>query len=102
MPVELSDDLYHMRTVYKQGDKEVAVTVLQTNGHTSYMDENIGFEQQKMTVKGTEILYTEYEGGRKTITWIKSASDTEYMYQIDAPGELSKEDLVKIAEAYLK
>ncbi|MCP1310152.1 DUF4367 domain-containing protein [Paenibacillus tyrfis] len=108
MPIELSDDLLHLRTVYKQGDQEVAVTVIKSNNgpFTAYIDEKIDFDQEKITVKGVEMLYTEYKdkdgkGGRKNITWNNGISGSEYTYQIDESANMSKEDLVKIAEAYL-
>ncbi len=108
MPIELSDDFFHLRTVYKQGDNEVDVTIVKSdNGpFTAYIDEKIDFEQEKITVKGVEMLYTEYmdndgNGGSKNITWNKGISGDAYTYQIDGSANMSKEDLVKIAEAFL-
>ncbi|WP_339369621.1 DUF4367 domain-containing protein [Paenibacillus elgii] len=104
MPIELSDDLLHLRSVYKQGNDEVAVTVIKSKDtFTAYVDEKIDFEQEKITVKGVEMLYTEYKdkdgkGSSKNITW---NIDGEYTYQIDESANMSKEELIKIAEAYL-
>ncbi|NEN87287.1 DUF4367 domain-containing protein [Paenibacillus elgii] len=104
MPIELSDDLLHLRSVYKHGDQEVAVTVIKSKDtFTAYVDEKIDFRQEKITVNGVEMLYTQYldkngEDGRKNITW---NIDGEYTYQIDEFSKMSKEELIKIAEAYL-
>lgn len=108
MPLELSDDFFHLRTVYKQGDDEVDVTIVKSNNgpFTAYIEEDIDFEQEKIKVKGVEMLYTVYKdkdgkGGRKNITWINGSSGAEYTYQIDEFCNMSKEDLIKIAESFL-
>ncbi|KZE79621.1 hypothetical protein AV654_15070 [Paenibacillus elgii] len=104
MPIELSDDLLHLRSVYKHGDQEVAVTVIKSKDtFTAYVDEKIDFRQEKITVNGVEMLYTQYldkdgKDGQKNITW---NIDGEYTYQIDEFSKMSKEELIKIAEAYL-
>lgn len=104
MPIELSDELLRLRAVYKRGDQEVAVTVIKSKDTiTAYVDEKIDFRQEKITVKGVEMLYTQYldkdgKDGQKNITWNNGG---EYTYQIDEFSKLGKEEFIKIAEAYL-
>jgi hypothetical protein len=73
---------------------------------TSYWDEDIKLEQEKVNVKGIEMLYMEVEGGpSKNITWIYEipGSNQKYEYNIETSAkDITKEKLIKIAEAHLK
>ncbi|CAH8249077.1 hypothetical protein WJ0W_006264 [Paenibacillus melissococcoides] len=69
-----------------------------------YIDEKIDFKQQKMNVKGVEMLYTDYSSFHE-LAWLDESPDKaqRYAYQIQASTDkVSKEDMIKIAETYLK
>ncbi|MMZ57577.1 hypothetical protein D1872_195150 [compost metagenome] len=110
MPMELSDELLHLRSTYKQGENQIAVTIVDygvgKDIPTSYWDEKLNFEQEKIVVKGIEMLYTEWnEGGGRDIRWVHElpGGGHKYEYLIESNAkEISKEDLINIAESYLK
>ncbi|HEY2491906.1 MAG TPA: hypothetical protein VGI33_03125 [Paenibacillus sp.] len=110
MPVDLSDKFLHIQTIYKQGENEISVTIINYGGGkyipTSYWDEKLKFKQEKIVVKGVEMLYTENtEGVSKDIRWIYEipGSGHKYGYNIKSSAkEINKEELIKIAETYQK
>lgn len=109
MPVELSDELLHVHAVYKNGNQAVNVTVVNFNGdesaYTAYMDENIGFSQEKIAVKDVDMIYTKYTNGGGSLVWVDENSETgqKYGYTIESGAkEIGKEELIQIAESYLK
>ncbi|MBT2289296.1 hypothetical protein J7E73_09135 [Paenibacillus albidus] len=105
MPVELSSQLLNIRTVYAQGKKEIAVTIVKSKGEfTAYVDEKVEFTSEKVVVDGVEMIYTRYKGGNN-ITWAAEVpgSTDLYQYQIDdmSGQSLSKADMIEIAKLYL-
>ncbi|QQZ62578.1 hypothetical protein JI735_08380 [Paenibacillus sonchi] len=106
MPVELSNQLLHIETIYAQGKNEIAVTITKSkNEFTAYVDEKVDFTSEKVVVDGVEMIYTKYKGGNSMVWTAEIPGSTElYQYQIDdMSGQyLSKADMIEIAKLYLK
>ncbi|CQR59114.1 hypothetical protein [Paenibacillus riograndensis] len=106
MPVELSNELLNIRTVYAQGKNEIAVTIVKSKGEfTAYVDEKVDFTSEKVVVDGVEMIYTKYKGGNSIVWTAEVPGSTElYQYQIDdMSGQyLSKADMIEIAKLYLR
>ncbi|MNI59057.1 hypothetical protein D3C73_1142000 [compost metagenome] len=106
MPVELSNQLLNVRTVYAQGKNEIAVTIVKSKGEfTAYVDEKVEFTSEKVVVDGVEMIYTQYKGGNSMAWTAEVPGSTEhYQYQIDdMSGQyLSKAEMIEIAKLYLK
>lgn len=107
MPVEMSDQIFHISLEYKNGKDKIDV-IIRSSGDNQpsmhYIDEKIDFKQQKIDVKGVEMLYTDYSSSHE-IAWVYESPDKKqkHTYKIQAnTDKVSKEDMIKIAEAYLK
>ncbi|MNN96863.1 hypothetical protein D3C81_2159180 [compost metagenome] len=67
------------------------------------MDEDVDFTSEKLTVRGVDMIYTQYKGGN-SLTWSAGTAGQEILqYQIDEmSGQyFSKEELVRLAGPFL-
>ncbi|WP_405115329.1 hypothetical protein MHH28_12505 [Paenibacillus sp. FSL K6-1217] len=106
LPVELSDQMLNLTAFYRKGDQEVSVHISRTSGPmTQYVDEQVDFTSEKLTVSGTEMLYTRYTGGN-SLAWSTEIPGSRELihYEInDMSGQFfTKEEMVKLAEGWLK
>jgi hypothetical protein len=108
MPVKLSDKLLSISVVYKNGKDEIMTRIADIgagNQVTGYVDEKINFDQEKIVINGVETMYTTVNGDPSTIEWVVEVpgSGLRYAYMIHSKkGDLTKEQLIEIAESYLK
>lgn len=108
MPVEMTDEVAHLSVTYQNGEDKIEVAINNLTGKsdpTSYIDENVEFTQEKLHVKGVEMLQTEFGPSRAVeLQWIYESPDKSqrYSYTVLANADqVSKETLIKIAESYL-
>ncbi|WP_028594625.1 hypothetical protein [Paenibacillus assamensis] len=110
MPLTFTDQLMHMSATYSHRDKVIEVT---TRKHVkdgdsipaTYWDEDINMKQEVLTVDGVELLYIKFEQSGSSLTWVDENSDPkyQYVYEIHAvSGKTTKEELLKMAELYMK
>lgn len=109
MPVEMTDQFAFLSITYQNGEDEIGVLINNLSGNCnpeSYIDENVEFKQDKIHVKGVEMLQTEYgQSHYRELTWVYESPDKKekYLYTIHGNmDKVSKETLMKIAESYLK
>lgn len=73
---------------------------------TTYIDENVEFKQEKVQVKGVEMLHTEFGPSQShELKWVHESPDKKVKYAYTISGDInkvSKETLMKIAESYLE
>ncbi|BFH59987.1 DUF4367 domain-containing protein [Paenibacillus azoreducens] len=110
MPVEMTNQFFILHATYQNGEDEIGVTVTNVSGKDKnaglYIDEEVEFKQEKVQVKGVEMLYTDW-GRSKThdLRWVYQSPDKKVKYVYDISGDIdkvSKEALMKIAESYLE
>ncbi|MBH5319522.1 hypothetical protein I6N90_17130 [Paenibacillus sp. GSMTC-2017] len=109
MPVELSDRFAHLTIQYAHGDEQISVSIMNhitTSIPTTYVDDQMKIEQEKIDGKKTDFLYTEYkENELKDIVWVAQLPDkkAKYVYSVRSSApKITKKNLVKIAESYMK
>lgn len=103
MPVKLSDDHWTILSTYKQGKNRINVSISRSDGkETVIVHQDWNLKQEQIVVKGTTLLYTEFDGG-KNIRWIYDVPNSTHtiQYAIETGEGISKEELIKIAETYL-
>lgn len=106
LPVDLSDQMLNLTASYRKGDQKVNVHISRTSGPmTQYVDEQVNFTPEKLTVSGTEMLYTRYAGGN-SLAWSTEIPGSRELihYEInDMSGQFfTKEEMVKLAEGMMK
>ncbi|MBE9915820.1 DUF4367 domain-containing protein [Paenibacillus donghaensis] len=109
MPVEMTDQYSNIWATYQNGENTIEVTItnlIEKKNAISLIDEKVEFKQEKVQVKGVEMLYTDW-GRSKThdLTWVYESPDKKKRYVYNVQGNMdktSKENLMKIAESYLE
>ncbi|MBP2111573.1 hypothetical protein [Paenibacillus silagei] len=106
LPVELSDQMQSLTASYRKGDQKVSVHISRTSGPmTQYVDEQVEFTAEKLSVSGTEMLYTRYAGGN-SLAWSAEIPGGQELihYEInDTSGQFfTKEEMVRLAERLLR
>ncbi|MGO4790957.1 hypothetical protein AB4124_26460 [Paenibacillus sp. 2KB_20] len=109
MPVEMTDQFFILNATYQNGEDKIGVNITNLTGKsdpTTYIDEKVEFKQEKIQVKGVEMLHTEFGPSQwHELKWVYESPDkkVKYVYSIDGDmNKVSKETLMKIAESYLK
>ena len=110
MPVEMTDQFFILNATYQNGEDKIGVGITNLSGKNSksamYIDEKVEFKQEKVQVKGVEMLHTEYGPSQyHELRWVYESPDKKvrYVYTIDGDiNKVSKEALMKIAESYLE
>ncbi|MGG3505887.1 hypothetical protein ABES58_10425 [Paenibacillus lautus] len=109
MPVEMTDQFFILNATYQNGEDKIGVNITNLTGKsdpTTYIDEKVEFKQEKVQVKGIEMLHTEFGPSQwHELKWVYESPDkkVKYVYTIDGDmNKVSKETLMKIAESYLK
>lgn len=109
MPVEMTDQFFILNATYQNGEDKIGVNITNLTGKsdpTTYIDEKVEFKQEKIQVKGVEMLHTEFGPSQwHELKWVYESPDkkVKYVYSIDGDmNKVSKETLMKIAEGYLE
>ncbi|OAB42152.1 hypothetical protein [Paenibacillus glacialis] len=109
MPVEMTDQFFLLFATYQNGEDEIAVDITNLTGKSApgmYIDEKVEFKQEKVQVKGVEMLHTEFgPSQRHELKWVYESPDKKVKYAYTLRGDInkvSKETLMKIAEGYLE
>lgn len=109
MPVEMTDQFFILNATYQNGEDKIGVNITNLTGKsdpTMYIEEKVEFKQEKVQVKGIEMLHTEFGPSQwHELKWVYESPDkkVKYVYSIDGDmNKVSKETLMKIAESYLK
>ncbi|MGG3311332.1 hypothetical protein ABER23_28455 [Paenibacillus lautus] len=109
MPVEMTDQFFILNATYQNGEDKIGVNITNLTGKsdpTTYIEEKVEFKQEKVQVKGIEMLHTEFGPSQwHELKWVYESPDkkVKYVYTIDGDmNKVSKENLMKIAESYLK
>lgn len=110
MPVEMTDEFFLLFAKYQNGEDEIAIDITNVSGKGMnagmYIDENVEFKQEKVQVKGIEMLHIEYAPSQwHHLTWVYESPDKKAKYVYTIKGDMkkvSKETLMKIAESYLE
>lgn len=110
MPVEMTDQFFILNATYQNGEDKIGVGITNLTGKNSksamYIDEKVEFKQEKVQVKGVEMLHTEYGPSQyHELRWVYESPDKKvrYVYTVDGDiNKVSKEALMKIAESYLE
>ncbi|MGG4107301.1 hypothetical protein AAXB25_25720 [Paenibacillus lautus] len=109
MPVEMTDQFFILNATYQNGEDKIGVNITNLTGKsdpTTYIEEKVEFKQEKVQVKGIEMLHTEFGPSQwHELKWVYESPDkkVKYVYTIDGDmNKVSKETLMKIAESYLK
>jgi hypothetical protein len=109
MPVEMTDQVSLLFATYQNGEDKIEVMINKLTGKsnpTSYIDEKVEFKQEKVHVKGVEMLLTEFGPSRASeLKWVYESPDKKQRYSYTVLGntdKVSKETLMKIAESYLE
>ncbi|MBT2762730.1 hypothetical protein [Paenibacillus sp. ISL-20] len=110
MPVEVTDQLFLLNVTYQNGEDKIGVDITNLSGKysnpTTYIDENVQFKQEKVQVKGVEMLHTEFSFSQgRELKWVYESPDkkVKYVYTINGDmNKVSKETLMEIAEGYLE
>lgn len=117
--LRVSGDHWNLFSVYEHGGNKLLVQATKSDEKTVVMQSSAGSEgvkKEKLNVDGAELLYSEYttvpgkEISReiatgKGISFIYSIPDSKFYiwYHIeDVGGHLSKQELIDLAQAYLK
>ncbi|MET3291565.1 UNVERIFIED_CONTAM: hypothetical protein ABID98_004135 [Brevibacillus sp. OAP136] len=104
IPVELSKDHWRMFINYTSHGKQITVQMSRTSEkETILVHKDWDLKQEKLVVKGVDMLFTDFGTG-KNIQWVYDVPNTTQtiLYHIEASNPISKEELVKLAESYLK
>lgn len=118
-PLQLSGNHWNLFSTYKHGSSQLLVQAIKSDEKTVILrspSQDDGVKKEKLKVNGAELLYTEYksEPGKeksreiskgKGITFVYSIPDSKFHIQYhieDIGGNLSKQDLIDVAKAYLK
>ncbi|MGG3281061.1 hypothetical protein [Paenibacillus solani] len=109
MPVEMTDQLSLLNVTYQNGEDEIVVMINNLSGKSApigYIDEKVEFKQEKVQVKGVEMLHTEFGPSQwHELKWVYESPDKKVKYAYSISGDLnkvSKETLMKLAEGYLE
>ncbi|HBS47206.1 MAG TPA: hypothetical protein DEA91_27020 [Paenibacillus sp.] len=109
MPVEMTDQLFLLFATYQNGEDKIGVDITNLSGNsdpTMYIDENVEFKQEKVQVKGIEMLHTEFAPSQThELKWVYESPDKKVKYAYTLRGDInkvSKETLMKLAEGYLE
>lgn len=109
MPVEMTDEVSLLFVTYQNGEDKIEVMINNLTGKsnpTSYIDEKVEFKQEKVHVKGVEMLQTEFGPSRASeLKWIYESPDKKQKYSYTVlvnTHKVSKETLMEIAESYLE
>lgn len=109
MPVEMTDQFFLLFATYQNGEDKIGVDITNLSGKsdpTMYIDENVEFKQEKVQVKGVEMLHTEFAPSqRHELKWVYESPDKKVKYAYTLRGDInkvSKETLMKLAEGYLE
>ncbi|WP_339314810.1 hypothetical protein [Paenibacillus sp. FSL R10-2734] len=109
MPVEMTDQFFLLFATYQNGEDKIGVNITNLSGKsdpTMYIDENVEFKQEKVQVKGVEMLLTEFAPSQThELKWVYESPDKKVKYAYTLRGDInkvSKETLMKLAESYLE
>ncbi|SYX82400.1 DUF4367 domain-containing protein [Paenibacillus alvei] len=108
MPIKMTDQFSNIWVTYRNGEDTIQVTITNLNNKNGgmYIDEQSEFEQEKVQVKGVEMLHTEFGPAHAhDLTWVYESPDKKKRYAYNVHGnsdKISKESLMKIAESYLE
>lgn len=109
MPVEMTDQFFLLFATYQNGEDKIGVNITNLSGKsnpTTYIDEKVEFKQEKVQVKGVEMLHTEFGPSQwHELKWVYESPDKKVKYAYTISGDInkvSKETLMKIAESYLE
>lgn len=109
MPVEMTDQFFLLFATYQNGEDKIGVNITNLSGKsnpTTYIDEKVEFKQEKLQVKGVEMLHTEFGPSQwHELKWVYESPDKKVKYAYTISGDInkvSKETLMKIAESYLE
>ncbi|MDR0270756.1 DUF4367 domain-containing protein [Paenibacillus sp.] len=110
MPVEMTNQFFILNATYQNGEDKIRVVVTNVSGKGMnaglYIDEKVEFKQEKVQVKGVEMLYTDWGLSKShDLRWVYQSPDKKVKYVYDINGDIdkvSKEALMKIAESYLQ
>ncbi|AIQ74586.1 hypothetical protein BSK66_13500 [Paenibacillus odorifer] len=109
MSVEMTDQFSLLNVTYQNGEDKIGVMINNLSGKsdpTSYIDEKVEFKQEKVQVKGVEMLHTEFGPSQwHELKWVYESPDKKVKYAYTIQGDLnkvSKETLMKLAEGYLE
>ncbi|MFE0555288.1 hypothetical protein ACFW1P_05040 [Paenibacillus sp. NPDC058910] len=109
MPIEMTDQFFLLFATYQNGEDKIGVNITNLSGKsnpTTYIDENVEFKQEKVQVKGVEMLHTEFGPSQShELKWVYESPDKKVKYAYTISGDInkvSKETLMKIAESYLE
>lgn len=109
MPVEITDQFSLLFATYQNGEDNIGVDITNLSGKsdsTMYIDENVKFKQEKVQVKGVEMLHTEFAPSQThELKWVYESPDKKVKYAYTLRGDInkvSKETLMKLAEGYLE
>ncbi|MEQ7052368.1 hypothetical protein ABN764_17140 [Paenibacillaceae sp. P-4] len=110
MPVEMTNQFFILNATYQNGEDKIGVNVTNLSGKGMnaglYIDEKGEFKQEKVQVKGVEMLYTDWGRSKwHELRWVYESPDkkVKYVYMIDGDiNKVSKEALMKIAVNYLE
>lgn len=109
MPVEMTDQFFILNVKYQNGEDEIGVDITNLTGKsnpTTYIDEKVEFKQEKVQVKGVEMLHTEFGPSQwHELKWVYESPDKKVKYAYTIKGDInkvSKETLMEIAESYLE
>lgn len=109
MPVEMTDQFFMLNATYQNGEDKIEVMITDLTGKsdpTMYIDENVEFKQEKVHVKGVEMLHTEFGPSQwHELKWVYESPEKKVKYAYSISGDMnkvSKETLMKLAEGYLE
>ncbi|MEK3768231.1 hypothetical protein NSQ91_16780 [Paenibacillus sp. FSL R7-0048] len=109
MPVEMTDQFFLLFATYQNGEDKIGVNITNLSGKsdpTMYIDEKVEFKQEKVQVKGVEMLHTEFAPSQThELKWVYESPDKKVKYAYTLRGDInkvSKETLMKIAKGYLE
>ncbi|WNC13884.1 hypothetical protein [Brevibacillus brevis] len=103
MPVELSKDHWILNSTYIKQGKRIRVSMSRTSGKETFIvHKEWDFKEERLTVNGVEMIFTDFGTG-KNIQWVYNVPNTNQTirYHIEASNPISKEELMKMAEAYM-
>lgn len=110
MPLETSPDHWRINGTYKQGEQEIRVSIARIPGkQTILVPEDADLNRESLQVQGVDMVYTEFSGGDagiggRNIQWVEDVPNSKHSvhYHIETGLQVSKEQLIKLAEAYLQ
>lgn len=109
MPVEMTDQFFILNATYQNGEDKIGVNITNLTGKsdpTMYIEEKVEFKQEKVQVKGIEMLHTEFGPSQwHELKWVHESPDKKVKYVYTIGGDMnkvSKETLMEIAEGYLE